>query len=224
MTLMQTPALTRTRDSWHRVAEHVLAAGQFADAGTIRLRSYPGGIATVRGVAGRQLAVVGDELVVLHADGARRSQRLSTLRAAADFAGVAPGLRGSYRPATPDDLDAPLAVDPTAAGVLADWYALVDAALRRFAEVLDRPQVPVLWPEHLDLGITVDEVNYGCSPGDDVIGDPYLYVGPHAGPPARDGFWNAAFGAAVTADRIRGVEDAVGFFTQGRTRIGGSRT
>jgi hypothetical protein len=224
MTMMQTPALTRTRDSWHRVAEHVLAAGQFADAGTIRLRTSPGGIATVRGVAGRQLAVVGDELVVLHADGTRRSQRLSTLRAAADFAGVAPGLRGSYRPATPDDLDAPLAVDPTAAGVLADWYALGDAALRRFAEVLDQPQVPVLWPEHLDLGITVDEVNYGCSPGDDAIGDPYLYVGPHAGPPARDGFWNAAFGAAVTADRIRGVEDAVGFFTQGRTRIEGSRT
>jgi hypothetical protein len=24
----------------------------------------------------------------------------------------------------------------------------------------------VLWPEHFDVGITVDEVNYGVSPGD----------------------------------------------------------
>ena len=115
-------------------------------------------------------------------------------------------------------------MDPAAARVLADWYALGDAALRRFAEVLGRPQEPVLWPEHLDVSITVDAVNYGCSPGDTAIGDPYLYVGPHAGPPARDSFWNAPFGAAVTADRIQGVGDAVDFFSQGRTRTGGSRT
>jgi hypothetical protein len=224
MTLTAAQVLAGTRDSWHRVAEHVLAAGQFADAGTIRLRAHPGGFATVRGVAGRQLAVVGDQLVVLTAGGDRRSQRLSTLRAAAGFAEVALGLRGSYRPATSDDPDTPLTVDPAAARALAGWYALGDAALRRFAEVLGRPQEPVLWPEHLDLGITVDAVNYGCSPGDAAIPEPYLYVGPHAGPPAEDGFWNASFGAAATADRIRGVDDAVDFFTQGRNRTGRSTT
>jgi hypothetical protein len=224
MTLTTAQRLAETRTGWHRVAEHVLAAGQFADAGTIRLRPVPGGIGTVAGVAGRQLAVVGEELVVLGTDGTRRSHHLTTLRAAGAFAGVVPGLRGSYPPATPADPDAALQIDAGAARVLAEWYALGDAALRRFAEVLGRPQEPVLWPEHLDVGITVDEVNYGCSPGDAAIGAPYLYVGPQAGPPVRDEFWNAPFGAAATADRISTVVDAVDFFTQGRDRTERSTT
>src|SRR3954453_14278058 len=224
MTVTTPQRLEDTRTSWHRVAEHVLAAGQFADASTIRLRTWAGGIATVRGVAGRQLAVVGDALVVVEPDGSRRSAPLTSVGAAAAFAGVTPGLHGPYPPATPDDPDAPLPVDAAAARVLADWYALGDAALRRFAEVLARRQAPVLWPGHLDVGITVDEVNSGCPPGDAAIGDPYLYVGPHGGPPTRDDFWNAPFGAAVTADRIRGVEDAVDFFGQGRALTDRSRT
>jgi hypothetical protein len=223
MTRTQSPALTRTRDSWHRVAEHVLAAGQFAASGTLRLRPSPGGFTTTAGVDGRQLAV--DRLTLVVSDGdIRRTTPFSTVAALAAFAGVRPGLTGSYSPATSPDPEAPLAGDAGAAGMLAAWFALGDAALRRFAEALGRPQEPVLWPEHLDVGITVDEVNYGCSPGDTAIGDPYLYVGPHAGPPAPDAFWNAPFGAAITADRIHGVDDAVDFFTQGRIRTGGSRT
>jgi len=222
MTFVTAQRLTETRKSWHRVAEHILAAGQFADAGTIRLRPYPGGMITVRGVAGRQLAIVGDELVVLEPDGSRRSTRLTTIRAAAAFAGVTPGLRGSYSPATPVIPDAGLPVDPDAARQLAAWYASGDAALRRFAERLGRPTQPVLWPEHLDVGITLDEVNYGCSPGDDALPQPYVYVGPHAGPPAKDDFWNAPFGAAATADDIHSVEDAVQFFAHGRALTTGS--
>src|SRR3954465_12017719 len=68
MTLTTSPALVQTRESWHRVAEHVLAAGQFAAAGTIRLRPFPGGFATAVGVGGRLLAVVADRLLVV--DGA----------------------------------------------------------------------------------------------------------------------------------------------------------
>ncbi len=33
-----TPALAAARDGWHRVAEHVLAAGQYEASGTIRLQ------------------------------------------------------------------------------------------------------------------------------------------------------------------------------------------
>src|SRR3954453_9992148 len=190
MTLTTPQALAGTRESWHRGAEHALAAGQYADAGTIRLRPYPGGIGTVRGVAGRQLAVIGSDLVVLEAHGVRRSTPLTTLRAAAAFAGVSPGLRGSYTPATSAEPDAPLPVDAAAARQLAAWYALGDAALRRFAEDVGSAPDPVLWPEHLDVGIALDDVNYGCSPGDDGIAQPYLYVGPHAGPPRRDDYWN----------------------------------
>jgi|tagenome__1003787_1003787.scaffolds.fasta_scaffold20835754_1 hypothetical protein len=224
MTLTTPQDLAGTRESWHRVAEHVLAAGQYADAGTIRLRPYPGGIGTVRGVAGRQLAVVGDELVVLEPDGSRRSAPLTTVGAAAAFAGVRGGLRGSYRPATPDDPDAPLRVDLESAGLLAAWYALGDAALRRFATEVGSAQEPVLWPEHLDVGVTVGAVNYGCSPGDATIPDPYLYVGPHGGPPTGDDYWNAPFGAAATADRIRTTNDAIHFFQHGRSLIQGSST
>src|SRR3954464_1865628 len=115
MTLTTPQDLAGTRESWHRVAEHVLAAGQYADAGTIRLRPYPGGIGTVRGVAGRQLAVVGNDLVVLERDGARRAEPLTPAPAAPEFAGVSPGLRGSSPPAPPADPDAPLTVDVVAA-------------------------------------------------------------------------------------------------------------
>src|SRR3954452_19838841 len=155
MTVIAPEDLAATRQSWHRVAEHVLAAGQHAHTGTIQLRCHPDGIATEQAVGGRRLAVVGDELVVLAHDGSRRSTRLTTLRAAAAFAGVEPGLRGSYPPATPLDLDAPLRVDPAAAPRLGDWYALGDAALRLSAEEHSEAAEPVLWPEHFDIGITL---------------------------------------------------------------------
>ncbi|MGY1808654.1 hypothetical protein ACI8AF_14900 [Blastococcus sp. SYSU D00669] len=218
MTLTTPAAPARTREAWHRVAEHVLAAGQFAAAGTIRLRPYPGGLATTVGVAGRQLAVVGDQLLVV--DGTRlRSRPLSTLGDAAAFAGVELGLRGSYPPATPPDPDAPLVVDTAAARRLADWFALGDTALRRFAARLGEPTTPVLWPEHLDLGITVDAVNYGFSPGDAALPEPYAYVGPHGGPTSPHAFWNAPFGAARDAAGTTSAQDAVAFFSEGRARV-----
>src|SRR3954463_9119707 len=97
MTMTAPQVLVDTRASWHRVAEHVLAAGQFAAAGTIRLRPHPGGFATVVGVDGRQLAVDGNRLVVL-GDGQRRETVLTTVGEAAAFAGIESGLRGSYSP------------------------------------------------------------------------------------------------------------------------------
>ena len=209
-----TADLHSTRHGWHRVAEHVLAAGQYAASGTIRLRVGPGGFRTTAGIAGRQLAVDGDRLVV-EDDGSRRATPLTTLRDVAAFAGVAPGLRGSYSPATDADPDAPLEVDPAAATDLAGWFALGDAALRRFAPDVE----PVLWPEHFDLAITVDAVNYGCSPGDAHLDEPYLYVGPHQVPP-RDDFWDQPFGAALPRARVRDVAAAVAFFSEGRARAG----
>lgn len=223
MAVIPSSTLTRTRAGWHRVAEHVLAAGQFAAAGTIRLHPVPGGIATTVGVDGRQLALVGDRIAVREGTG-ERSAPLTTLRAAAEFAGVEPGLRGSYPPSTPLDLDAPLDVDPAAAQRLAGWFALGDEALRRFAADRGAAEEPVLWAEHLDVAITVDEVNYGASPGDDGIDEPYVYIGPHTGRPAGDAFWNAPFGAAATAPDIRTADDAVAFFSRGRALIDRSTT
>src|SRR4051812_47768341 len=153
MTLTESPAVAGTRESWHRIAEHVLAAGQFAASGTIRLRRSPGGFSTTAGVHGRQLAVVGLSLVVSEGDTSRATP-FSTVGALAAFAGVRPGLSGSYPPATSQDPDAPLTGDANAARVLAHWFGLGEAALRRFATEAGRPQEPVLWPEHFDLGVT----------------------------------------------------------------------
>ena len=62
-------------------------------------------------------------------------------------------------------------------------------------------------------------INYGASPGDDHIADPYLYVGPHDGPPPGDpAFWNAPFGAARTFRQIGTVAEAAAFFRDGRAR------
>ena len=213
--------LAATRDGWHRVAEHVLAAAQYADTGKIGLRPSTAGFATARPLrGGRQLRVAEAQLVVVDASGTR-SAPLRTVGAAAQFAGVTPGMpERVYQPATPLDLDDPLAIDPASARVLADWYQLGDHALRRFADVVGAdPGLPILWPEHFDLGITTDSANYGVSPGDVYVERPYLYVGPKAGPPVRDTFWNASFGATVTIDEIASADHAVAFFQEGRKRL-----
>ena len=65
-------------------------------------------------------------------------------------------------------------MDAAAAAELAAWFARGEAGLRAFAPEAE----PLLWPEHFDLGIAVDEVNYGISPGDTGQPSPYAYVGP----------------------------------------------
>jgi hypothetical protein len=215
--------LTVTRAGWHRVAEHVLAAALYAATGKIGLVPAPGGFRTpALGPDGRFLAVDGTELVVGGAAGTTRTP-LTTIRAAAEFAGVTPGAPAHvYKPATPLDLDEPLVIEPDAARVLAEWYSLGLQALGRFAAGIpgDKPSAAVLWPEHFDLGITAAAVNYGASPGDDQIGEPYVYVGPHDGPPPGDpAFWNAPFGAARTFRQIGTLAGTAAFFRDGRARV-----
>jgi len=215
--------LAATRAGLHQVAEHILAAALHAETGEIALMPSPGGFRTPPfGRDRRYLAVDGTELVGGGTGGSRRAA-LTTLRAAAEFAGITPGAPAEvYRPATPLDLDEPLTIDPAAARVLADWYQLGEQALRVFAAEIpdDQPTAAVLWPEHFDLGITAGAINYGASPGDTHVADPYLYVGPHDGPlPGDPAFWNAPFGAVRTLDQIGAAADAAAFFRDGRARV-----
>jgi len=215
--------LAATRAGLHQVAEHILAAALHAETGEIALTPSPGGFRTPPfGTDARFLAVDGTELVA-GGTGSSRRTALTTLRAAAEFAGITPGAPAEvYRPATPLDLDEPLAIDPVAARVLAGWYQLGEQALRRFAAEIpdDHPTAAVLWPEHFDLGITAGAINYGASPGDAQVADPYVYVGPHDGPPPGDpAFWNAPFGAVRTIDLIGAAADAAAFFRDGRARV-----
>ena len=165
--------------------------------------------------------VDGTDLVVDDAAGERRVP-LTTLRAAGELVGVTPGMPTDvYRPVTPVTLDAPLEVDADAAAILAGWLALGDQALDRLAGELRRDHGEeasdaTLWPEHFDLAISSSEVNFGVSPGDEAITEPYAYVGPWARPlPGDAGFWNESFGAAVRRRDIGSVDDLVGFFRAG---------
>lgn len=198
-----TSPIAPTRQAWHAVAELVLAGPQLRRSGTIRLRVVPGGFATV---ADPGLQVVGASLVAgdvsVPIDG-------RSCRDLAEAAGVEAGAPDIYHDGTGADPAAPLRLAPDAAAELAGAFARGDAALRMFAPTLQ----PVLWPEHFDLSVTLDEVNYGVSPGDSYFDGPYAYVGPSR--PRSGGFWNAPFGAARPLTQLADVDSVVAFFEEG---------
>jgi hypothetical protein len=192
-----------TRQAWHAVAELVLAGPQLRRSDTIRLRVVPGGFATVSDPA---LSVLGGALV--HRDGSVNidGRSCQELAHAVGIEAVAPGI---YADRTGIDPTARLRLSEDLAGALGDAFALGDAALRAFAPTA----TPVLWPEHFDVGVTVDEVNYGVSPGDDYLAEPYAYVGPWQ--PREGAFWNAPFGACRPLAKLSDVDGVVAFFDEG---------
>jgi len=107
-------------------------------------------------------------------------------------------------------------LDPAATALIEDAWRLGHRALRRLSG-----QQPVVWPEHLDVAITLDRVNFGVSPGDSYLEQPYAYVGPHT--PRAGDFWNAPFGAARTLTELAswrgpgdGADAVLAFFSQGQ--------
>lgn len=213
--------LTETRRSLHRVAEHVLSAALKTSTGHIALEQSPGGFRTPPLADGTVLAVDGAELVVTDNQGVRRAA-LTTVADAARVAGTVAGFPWTkHPPATELEPHARLFVDPASAQVLAGWFALGAQALSAFAAEIadDQPGALKIYPEHFDLGMTAGDINYGVSPGDEAIPLPYLYVGPHEGPPAQDDFWNAPFGAYTDITDISAADDAREFFRVGRERV-----
>lgn len=205
---MDQQVLSTTRRSWHAVAERLLAGPQFRERGTIRLRAAPGGFAQLFG----PWRVEGADLV---GEAVRLPLRGPVAEVAA-AAGIAEGVpEGLYRDHADLALDAPLTVDPAAAVVLADWFARGDAGLRALAPGSE----PVLWPEHFDLAITVDEVNFGVSPGDAGHEAPYAYVGPWT--PRSGPFWNAPFGALRPAVELPDADAVAAWFIEGRAAARG---
>ena len=222
------PSYATTRASLHALAEHVLAPARYAQTGKIGLRQSSGGFATPPfGESARVVGVDGDQLVTSERSHEIGRAPITTIGAAARFVGVEPGApRDVYTPNTALDLDGALTVDADAAEVVAMWYELIAMALGAFATTIadDQPSEAQLWPEHFDLALSADRINYGGSPGDDHIDVPYLYVGPFEGPPAKaDPFWNQPFGAAIGFDEIASIGDAFEFFRRGRALTNESR-
>ncbi|MBJ8345390.1 hypothetical protein [Antrihabitans sp. YC2-6] len=203
---MTDDTLAATRRSLHAIAELLIAGPQYRQHKTIRLAVTPAGI----GGTVLPIRVEGADLV--WADG--RTPLTGTCRELAALAGVEPGVAENlYKDTSGVSLDDPLSVDPAAAALVLGWFAMGDKALRAFAP----EQEPILWPEHFDLGIAFDDVNYGISPGDTGHPAPYAYVGPwttQTGP-----FWNASFGAARSVDDLPTVESIAEFFEEGKAAV-----
>ena len=203
------PALAATRRALHGIAELVLAGPQYRAGGEIQLRVLPGGFGTV---VEPSLRVDRGHLVV--GDAAERvaltGRSYAELAAAAGVEAGAPA--DLYSDGSGVQPGEPIVLDATAAETIQQAFADGDRALRLLAPDVE----PVLWPEHFDLAITLREVNYGVSPGDGYLAEPYAYVGPHQ--PRRGSFWNAPFGAARRVAALGDADAILAFFREGRSR------
>jgi len=122
----------------------------------------------------------------------RLARRVWPTRLGVDFGAPPDGNLGGSAASPADDIS----LDAASAGLNAGWFLLADVALR-----VSAPRAtPILWPEHCDMAILLDEASHGASPGDAFHAMPYAYVssGEHDG----SGFWNAPFGAI----RSRGAD------------------
>ncbi|HEY2205036.1 MAG TPA: hypothetical protein VGH99_11255 [Pseudonocardia sp.] len=198
-----------TRRALHGVAELLLAGPQYRASGTIRLRVTPSGFGTVADPA---LRLEGESLVA-GATGAGQPLAGRSYAELADGAGVEAGApEGLYADGSGVDAGERVVLDGDAARLILGAFAVGDRALRAFAPHLE----PVLWPEHLDVAVTVGEVNYGVSPGDGYLDEPYAYVGPHR--PRTGEFWNAPFGAVRTVAELGDADALLAFFRDGADR------
>ena len=221
-TLSPLPSSFRnTCNSLHALAEHVLSTARYQRVERFVLQLNPRGFETPPfGEDNTVLAVEGIELVVTDNRGSRRTS-VTTIRAAAAFVGVEPGLpRSLWEATTPLVLDATLDIDPLAVQALADWYEFSRGALTALRDraTADTYAPIQLFPQGFDLATNAAEVNYGGSPGDSFCDEPYLYVGPvnRPFPTPTDSFWNAGFGALLRYSEMKSHENAVEFLWRGR--------
>jgi hypothetical protein len=229
-------AWTAGRHAWHILTEHVLAPARHRSNGKIGLRFTQGGIGTpffATDHGERQVRLDGTDIAVPGAQAARFP--ITTLRAAHAAVGVPPGTTTDvYEPATPDDLDAPLAITPDVATGLAAWYGFATSVLEELrAGAPDAEETRAqLWPEHFDVSIDLGDQasgrrgTFGASPGDDAHTRPYLYV-THWADVAADPFWNEASfdGATLGYDALVGPSgraDALAFYARGVAALGAS--
>ena len=209
------PSFPSTRDALHALSEQVLSAAYFQATTHIGLRPTPRGLGTPQFGDGERVRV--DSTALIHERaGSTRRHELTTLRAAAAFVGVPLGAPSVFTPTMTLAADAPLEIDREAALALADWYALGAALLADLRAA--HPDVPSseaqLWPEHFDLACELGNAdagtraNYGVSPGDSTIREPYLYVGPWETSRRTGALGAHPFGAACTYEELRRSREA----------------
>lgn len=200
-------------EDYHRLAYAVVGEARRAATGRFGLRSLSQGFGTpvfevTMGRAGEmecQVWVDGDELFATEG-GSGRSAHITTLAAAAKFAGVEPGTEAREHD-SPElgDVDRWLRVSPEMGAHLAAWFRLGKQALEQLHELpgAAEPDEIQLWPGHFDIATAIGDAEagsratYGLSPGDAAHPFPYAYVGPWGDVDRSDPYWNdAAFGGA----------------------------
>jgi len=201
-------ALVATRQRLHGIGECLMAGPQRRAGGRFTLRVTPGGFATTGAPA---LRLDGTDLVV---DESRRVAIAGTFAELADALGVDFGPPADPYPdgsetAPADDTS----LDTTAARLIADWFLISDAALR----VMAPRQTPILWPEHFDVAILLDDTSYGASPGDGFHATPYAYVS--SSDHDDSDYWNAPFGAIRGHEQMHSVDDLVSFWSAARALL-----
>ncbi|HEV7418323.1 MAG TPA: hypothetical protein VGO30_00545 [Mycobacterium sp.] len=199
-----------TRRQLRGIAESLIAGPQCRAARTIRLAVRRDGFVGVT----LPLAVHGTDFTWQD----RRAPLTGSPGSLADAAGVDYGPpEGVYEIVDPLPADAVLDIDPGAAELT---YRSLYAGGYALKQVLPESH-PVLWPEHFDVAVTEDEVNYGVSAGDSHHDTPYSYVGPWT--PRTGPFWNVPFGALLPLDQAHDVDqladDVVAFFQQARALL-----
>jgi hypothetical protein len=202
-------ATNATRGTLHGIGECLLAGPEYRACKEISLRVTPGGFATTGAPA---IRLDGAELVVGEV---HRIPVQGTFGQVADALGLPFGAPEIYRDGSGVAEDDAVELDAGSLKVITDWFLLADAALR----VLATNQVPILWPEHFDVAVLLDNRSYGASPGDDFHATPYAYVSAAD----NDGgeFWNAPFGALLDISQVRNIDDLVNFWQTGRRLLGG---
>ncbi len=221
-----------TRSSYHALAEHVLCRARWEATARIGLRALRGGFGTPH--------FGDDEQLWINANGLHHSQfateqsiAITSLREAAKFAGLdAPGAPPEiFTPTTAPDVESALAISQPASERLFAWYGFGAEVLEALRVTLSdgTPSMVQLWPEHFDLAFDGAHslharANYGASPGDAGLPEPYLYVGPwDTSGLAQDPFWNQPWGAALRYDALVASPDpnlvAASFFAHARTRL-----
>lgn len=195
----------------------------------------PGGFGTPPFEGGRVIRIDGNEIVE-ERDGVEVGRRpITTLDDALEFCMVdfdrARGERNDIE--VPDRTDEPLAIDPAATAVIAEWFDLGWEVLGRILERAGWPDDTErrLWNEHFDLAIEVgsDEdrrrAAVGFSPGDGGIADPYAYVSPwykeetkELLPPTHG--WGVALTRRDVADSADPAGEIERFLVDGLERLG----
>jgi hypothetical protein len=222
-----------TRSSLHALAEHVIAPARYRADGHIGLVATPGGFGTPHFGNDERIRVDGTELVH-ERPGSTTRVAITTIAAAAQFLGIAPGAPTEvYKPATDVAFDAHLAVTADGARALAAWIDFATSLLEEVRNAYSAlaPTPIQMWPEHFDLSCDFGDAdagaraNYGASPGDAAIPAPYLYVGPWDAARRTGALGTHGFGAALTYDDVRGgaSERAAGleFFRDGAALLVG---